>query len=35
MKHYKEDWIQMWKMKFTRKNYNEAKEELKFILWEK
>ena len=34
MKNYKEDGVRMWKIKFTRKNYNEAVSELKEILWE-
>lgn len=32
MKNYKEDGVRMWKIKFTRENFNEAKEELKEIL---
>jgi len=29
---YKNDGVRMWKMTFTRKNYNEAVEEVKEIL---
>jgi len=32
MKDYKNDGVRMWKMTFTRKNYNEAVEEVKEIL---
>lgn len=34
MKNYKEDGIRMWNMTFTRKNYEEAEQEVKKILWE-